>query len=178
MTVCTVASVPGIWLVQSCTESAAFCTPALVIVTIALAIINFVLLYHQFQLAVPWAFVEGYQSACQQWSCSYRIYHFCVQMFGCGCEWHKLSDAALNELHSLLQLAVSSLEGPAEPVILRALRVMSIWSNSMVKLRGSLSMIGSGNAGSLGGRLSISMSLTVLLVPIWLSNVILRIVSE
>ena len=48
-------------------------------------------------------------------------------------EWHRLIDAALKEVHSLLEQAASSPEGPAEPVVLRAvdlIRGASIWSNT------------------------------------------------
>ena len=49
-------------------------------------------------------------------------------------EWDRLLHAALKKAHNLLQQAASSPEGPAEPVVLRAvdhIRDTSVWSNTI-----------------------------------------------
>ena len=131
---CTAVSVPEIWPAQSCTEPVASWMSALVMVKMAFAMIRLAV------SPIPIGRTPGHLLR----AISRRDNRGAVAMGSTmsvhrrlaetAREWHRLLDAALKEVHSLLQQAAFSPEGPAEPVVLRAvdlIRDASIWSYTM-----------------------------------------------
>ena len=110
---CTAVLVPDIWPAQSCTEPVASWVSALVMVKMhmALAMIRLAVLSMLIGRA-PGHLLRAISRHDSKGAVAMGSVH--RYLAESAREWHRLLEAALKKVHSLLQQAASSPEGPAE----------------------------------------------------------------